>query len=125
MAAGNFKAGCFTYVTLGDVKQLLFREGHDLRHPGMPELDTVIAKIIWTEEACRALHKSSGVVTSEGTSTGSGNVSGTKTGTGNSTSPLWPKVEQPPGTGVLDGEVMIPAGSEDMDLESTDGLSFD
>ena len=52
-----FMPGCFTYVTVGDIRHHILGNDFEDRHLGRLPIDTIMAKIIWTTEACDLLHR--------------------------------------------------------------------
>ena len=52
-----FKPSCWRYVTLGDLIDEMTPEQRQVRSwPDQPR-DTIMAKIIWSAEACRMMHR--------------------------------------------------------------------
>ena len=54
--ADNFKAGCFTYVTVRDLRRHILDTDFEQRHLGRLSVDRILAKIIWDRDACDVLH---------------------------------------------------------------------
>lgn len=53
--AEEFQNGCFAYITVGDLSRMLGTVCNG-RHLGSIEADRIMAKIIWSREACEMLH---------------------------------------------------------------------
>ena len=54
---GLFTPRCFTYVTAGDIRRHILGNDFEDRHLGRLPVDTEMAKLIWSREACDLLHQ--------------------------------------------------------------------
>ena len=54
--ADNFKAGCFTYITVKGHPSPHIDMDFKGRHLGRLAMDRVLAKIIWDRDACDFIH---------------------------------------------------------------------
>lgn len=139
--AESFVPGCYADYTLQDVIERLPSEERT-KHVGLIPMDAVVAKIIWSREACSKFHQFSpdsyvdNTLGAEmGTNTDMEVVDNDDCPFGDKTcrcsllcggevisisddedkqeTVRWPAVEQPSGTGLRGGEVLVPAGMED------------
>ena len=51
-----FTQGCFTYVTVGDIRRHILGNDFEDHHLGRLLVDAIMAKLIWSREACDFLH---------------------------------------------------------------------
>ena len=192
MASSSFKTGCWRYITARDLIENLPVELRCDHHYDRLPAGLIVAKIMWTQEACEYLHDRGSSVTSSGDedqdtviinldddyirphlffeeadvqddstqgqsdpgfgnnnpAEGSGPLDNRYTwhrpeisittqgqsgpGSGDSaegpgpleTDHVWPRVEQPEGTGILPGEIPIPAGMEDEDDDDVERMEI-